>query len=64
MAGKYEDLDNRIIKLIEMGCRQYGRICCKINDYDDRAVDRRLQAMRKKGLIEFAGQSWGWRVLK
>lgn len=62
--GKYEDLDKKIIELIDSGAVFFYQITGQIKDHDLRAVDRRLQAMRKKGLIHFKGASWGWRTGK
>lgn len=64
MSGKYDEIDNRIIDLINAGCNEYSRICVQMKDQEWRTIDRRLQAMRKKGEIIFKGAGWGWRVVK
>lgn len=63
MRGKYHEQDDEIIGYLNAGCAFYHQLCahCKI---DARLIDRRLQAMRKAGIIEFKGHSFGWRVIK
>lgn len=72
MMGKYADLDNKIIESItEMKAAKFNEILCCLHsslsfysENDDevfRVLDRRLQALRKRGYIAFLN---GWRVIK
>jgi len=57
-----ERIDAQIIAAIKEGMTQFYRICnaCDMR-YDERAVDRRLQSLRKRGLISFDSKA-GWSV--
>lgn len=64
MSSKYEEIDSRIMDLINAGCNEFSRICVQMKDQEWRTIDRRLQAMRKRGVIIFKGAGWGWRTVK
>lgn len=67
----YTEVDRHILKALNRGGRVYADICADkgvqlacIQTGDKRAwrvVDRRLQALRKKGAILYTRRS-GWRV--
>ncbi|SFY17153.1 hypothetical protein [Azotobacter vinelandii] len=56
--SKYEAADKVILGLIKEGVAQYNRLVASTG-LDDRLVDRRLQALRKRGLIKFSTKA-GW----
>lgn len=56
-------LDAKILKAIEDDHTQFAHIhavCRKGAALDYRDVDRRLQVLRRKGLIHYAGHKTGW----
>lgn len=63
MNGKYCKEDEIILGLIKSGCAFFHQLCAH-SEIDDRVIDRRLQALRKAGHVEFKGQSFGWRATK
>lgn len=55
--------DERIVDLIFLRGRAfYHQITVGLKDVDDRLIDRRLQALKKKDRIEYLGPSFGWKV--
>jgi hypothetical protein len=63
MNGKYWKEDEEIIGMLKAGCAFYHQLCAHCH-IDSRLIDRRLQALRKAGHIEFKGRSFGWRAIK
>lgn len=73
--SKFDDLDGELLRLIRMGYRTFAELQSRAtmrmaqdlatpnySGYRDgsRVIDRRLQALRKKGLITFThGHGWG-----
>jgi hypothetical protein len=64
---KYDDLDKAILKAIKDGKRQFYVINHAVEPLarphtlrgdSFRVVDRRLQALRKRGLIAFVAKEW------
>lgn len=66
-TGNYTNTDAQIIKAIRDGHTQFTQILTAVSGegpiIDFRIVDRRLQSMRKRNLISYAGRA-GWRILK
>ena len=65
--SKYEELDALIVESIRNGRDTFGQLCggktgalaTQFSWMDaDRVIDRRLQALRKRGLIRFSGGRW------
>lgn len=65
--NKYDELDAAILKAIEAGRRQFYYINTAVEDLakphslrgdSSRVVDRRLQALRKRGRIAYAQKEW------
>ena len=65
--SKYEELDALIVESIRSGRDTFGLLCgrktgelaSKLSPNEpDRVIDRRLQALRKRGVIRFAGTCW------
>lgn len=63
MNGKYYKEDDEIMGLLKSGCAFYYQLCAN-SHLNGRLIDRRLQALRKAGWIEFKGQAFGWRAIK
>lgn len=59
--AKYDELDALIIQSIDKGYYRFRSICQQVVSADWREVDRRLQALRRKGQITFTSKD-GWRV--
>lgn len=64
---KYDDLDGAILAAIDSGKRKFYIINAAVEKLSAphakdgeyfRVVDRRLQALRKSGLIRYAGGEW------
>lgn len=74
--SQYDKLDSLIVDAIKGGCCSFSTIYNSRSVFDEalrismviklvqsRVVDRRLQALRKRGVIvHFSG--WGWRVME
>lgn len=74
--SQYEKIDALIVDGIKGGCHSFSaiynsrsvfdealRISMAIKLVQSRVIDRRLQALRKRGVIvHFSG--WGWRVME
>ena len=72
--SQYDKLDSLIVDSIKGGCHSFSaihnsrgvfdealRISIAVKRDQDRVVDSRLQALRKRGVIvHFSG--WGWRM--
>ena len=72
--SQYDKIDSLIVDAIKGGCCSFSAIYNNRSVFDEalrismavklvqsRVVDRRLQALRKRGVIvHFSG--WGWRV--
>lgn len=67
MTDKYEAYDLKLIELIKNGCCEYGSLSRRLQAENEaikpgfdsaRVTDRRLQALRKRGLIFFHGGKW------
>ena len=72
--SQYEKLDALIVDAIKGGCHSFAaihnsrgvfdealRISIAVKRVQDRVVDRRLQALRRRGVIVHV-TGWGWRV--
>ena len=72
--SQYEKLDALIVDAIKAGCHSFSaihnssgvfdealRISMAIKLVQSRVIDRRLQALRRRGLIVYV-TGWGWRV--
>ena len=58
----YEELDNRIVAAIKERVATFSAICNRVgSDYSKcgRDVDRRLQSLRKRGVITYDSKA-GW----
>lgn len=65
---KYAELDTAILDSIQRGCDTFGALTVGATGVmadrlatatgGDRVIDRRLQSLRKRGLIRFAGLRW------
>ena len=72
MKPDYSAIDAAIVKAIRGGCAKFAEIVAKATDearsfttpskWAWRVIDGRLQAIRKRGEIEFAKD--GWRVVE
>lgn len=74
--SQYDKLDSLIVDAIKGGCCSFSaihnsrgvfdealRISIAVKRDQDRVVDSRLQALRRRGVIvHFSG--WGWRVME
>ena len=60
---KHIEVDQSILAAIADGMNEFYMIDARINDCDFRLIDRRLQAMRKRGLISYTRKT-GWRMAK
>ena len=63
----YSELDAHILKSIGEGNNTFAKIHLSGHsgkEYTERETDRRLQALRKKGLIEFTKRGVGWTLPK
>ena len=66
MTSKYDQLDGAILARIASGVTTYYEICRRVEHlskphairYWDRVVDRRLQCLRKHGLIRYVDKHW------
>jgi len=56
--GKYDDLDAKIIKAIEDGYNKFFRLVARNLTTNWRLLDRRLQALRKAGVVEYVDRRW------
>lgn len=56
--GMYDDLDKKLIKAIDDGYNTFGRFSGRMASTDWRLIDRRLQALRKAGAIEYVDRYW------
>ena len=72
--SQYEKIDALIVDAIKGGCHSFSaiynsrsvfdealRISMAIKLVQSRVIDRRLQALRRRGLIVYV-TGWGWRV--
>ena len=72
--SQYDKLDSLIVDAIKGGCHSFSsifsgrslfdealRISIAVKRVQDRVVDSRLQALRRRGLIVYVN-GWGWRV--
>lgn len=59
---KYAEYDLKLVDLIKNGCNDFNSLCNRMADENKeiqpgldsfRVTDRRLQALRKKGVIEY-----------
>jgi hypothetical protein len=69
--GRYTEIDDRIIGNIQRGRCRFGEICDHMITFGPnmvawkdryafrRLIDRRLQSLRKRGIIKFSTES-GW----
>ena len=57
-TGEEMTLDEKIIACIDAGCAWFSEIYAKL-ELDPRTIDRRLQALRKKGVLAFDNKR-GW----
>jgi hypothetical protein len=54
-----EELDERIVAAISAGAKKYYQIRDQSGFPEYRVLDRALQSLRKRGLIQYVkGQSW------
>ena len=74
--SQYDKIDSLIVDAIKGGCCSFSaihnsrgvfdealRISIAVKRDQDRVVDSRLQALRRRGVIvHFSG--WGWRVME
>jgi hypothetical protein len=63
----YSALDAHILKSIGAGNSRFADIHLSGHsgqEFTERETDRRLQALRKKGLIEFLPRGIGWKLAK
>ena len=67
MSNRFDYLDTAILKAIDSGITTYTAICNRVQSYAQplthrhdwqRVVDRRLQAIRKRGGIVFEKKEW------
>lgn len=58
-----DKLDAQILKALEDGPKKFHQIWAVTSEKFQRPVDRRLQTLRKKGLITFDSKS-GWELRK
>lgn len=67
MRTDYTAYDAKMIHLIRNGCSEYGSLSRKLQAENEaiqpgldswRVTDRRLQALRRKGLIVFHNGKW------
>ncbi len=71
MGGQYAELDRRIVKAIARGFNVFDSLHREVRvaeeaarlgeltgSADWRIVDRRIQALRKSGAIQFFGRRW------
>ena len=56
--GKYDDVDKQLIKVIDDGYNTFGRLSGRMASTDWRLLDRRLQALRKAGAVEYVDRRW------
>ena len=74
--SQYDKLDSLIVDAIKGGCHSFSSIFSGRSLFDEamrlshaigrdaqRIVDRRLQALRKRGVIVYFS-GWGWRVME
>ena len=70
--SKYAELDQEILRLIKNGCVEFWSIHRRVADMckplvtepseNFRALDRRLQALRKAGRIEYSRSNKRWSI--
>jgi hypothetical protein len=69
----YAKLDEQIIQAIKSGITTYNGLCAKLDEPakmflvnpskpTHRVIDRRLQAIKQRGLISFSRKE-GWKIL-
>lgn len=59
-----EELDRAVTKAVRGGANQFSTILSKIGSQDYRSVDRSLQRLRKKGLVQYKTGPDGWVVVE
>ena len=67
MSNRFDNLDLAILKAIDSGITTYTAICGRVQSHAQplahrpdwqRVVDRRLQAIRKRGGVVFEKKEW------
>lgn len=58
VLDKYDDLDAKIIKAIEDGHNKFFRLVARNLTTNWRLLERRLQALRKAGAVEYVDRRW------
>ena len=56
---KYQQIDEKIILSVRSGKRTFTDIWLTLDKVGFRVVDRRLQAIRKRGLLKYSRKT-GW----
>lgn len=61
-----ENIDNKIMEAISKGKYHFFEIRSFVGGDSWRAIDRRIQSLRRRGVIEYTGQSRdaGWRIVE
>ena len=63
----YKEYDEKLIEAIREGLDTYGALCSRLHlenkaispgRNSDRVTDRRLTALKKKGIVIFADRKW------
>lgn len=63
-----EDIDNAIVAAIKGGNVQFAAIKASTGNqlnrvFDERMIDKRLQSLRRRKVVEYAGTPRSWRVI-
>jgi hypothetical protein len=59
----YHEVDERIVEAVRSGKSQFYVLDASLNFRDFRTLDRRLQALRKRGVLTYTRKT-GWCVAK
>lgn len=63
----YTEYDDKLLNLIAGGCNTFGSLVQRMDAYNKnidpsadrfRITDRRLQALRRKGMVEYYHKQW------
>jgi len=59
----YQEIDDKILAAVRSGKATFTDIWLTFDNTGMRVIDRRLQALRKRGLLAYDRKS-GWKVVK